>query len=74
MPETIPGYAVTKRGPNGEPRRIQCMAHRACDWFMDSPGARTDADPIFAAQWQNHMRESATPTVQAFGHLRKART
>ncbi|MES2153879.1 MAG: hypothetical protein V4510_01960 [bacterium] len=70
----MPGtYAVTKRGLKGEPLEIRCESHEGCTWTMKSTGPKSDRDPIFEAQWKNHMMEAKTPDVQAFGHLRRSR-
>jgi hypothetical protein len=66
-------YAVTKRGPKGEPLEIRCMAHEGCAWKMGSPGAKRDDDPIFRAQFANHLEVARVPDPQAFGHLRRSR-
>lgn len=66
-------YTITKRGAKGEPLEIHCVAHPSCTWTMKSTGPKSDLDPIFQAQWRNHMQEAKTPDVQAFGHLRRSR-
>ncbi len=66
-------YAVTKRGPHGEPLEIQCQVHSNCTWRMQSTSARRDDDMIFQAQFQNHLKLALVPDVQAFGHARRAR-
>jgi hypothetical protein len=66
-------YAVSKRGPNGEPIEIHCEAHDNCSWRLQSTGPKRDDDMIFKAQFANHLRMALTPDVQAFGHLRRAR-
>jgi hypothetical protein len=67
------GYTVTKRGPKGEPLEIHCEAHPHCAWTLQSSGPKRDDDPIFKAQFQEHVRIAGTPDVRALGHLRRAR-
>jgi hypothetical protein len=39
---------------------------------MDVTGRRADDDPILVAQFNQHVREAATPP-RVFGHLRRKR-
>jgi hypothetical protein len=67
------GYTVTKRGPKGEAVEIRCATHDACTWGMKATGPRRDDDPIFLAQFRNHVEEAKVPDVRALGHMRRAR-
>jgi hypothetical protein len=67
------GYMVSKRGPKGEAVEIRCATHEECTWGMKATGPRRDDDPIFLAQFRNHLEERKVPDVQALGHLRRAR-
>lgn len=66
-------YSVTRPGKPGSALEIHCDAHPDCTWRMQSAGARSEADPVFRAQWENHMKESRTPDAKAFGHQRRSR-
>jgi len=65
-------YTVTKRGPRGEPLEIQCVAHPNCGWRMQSEGPKRDDNPIFVAQFRDHVA-NAGPAKSVFGHKRRSR-
>jgi hypothetical protein len=67
------GYTVSKRGPKGEAVEIRCTTHDACTWGMKAVGPRKDDDPIFQAQFRNHLSEAKVPDARALGHMRRAR-
>ena len=67
------GYTVSKRSPTGHAVEIRCATHDACTWGMKATGPRRDDDPIFQAQFRNHIEERKVPDVQALGHMRRAR-
>lgn len=67
------GYTVTRRASSGEAVEIRCAAHTGCTWGMKATGPRRDDDPIFLAQFRNHLEEQKVPEVPALGHLRRAR-
>lgn len=66
-------YAVTKRGPRGEPLEIGCRAHADCGWTMASTGVKGDDDPIFRAMFSRHLERELTPDRPAGGHQRRRR-
>ncbi|MHB8633273.1 MAG: hypothetical protein ACYDBQ_04795 [Thermoplasmatota archaeon] len=66
-------FEVTKRAPGGEPREIKCTSHPGCTWTLASTTWKTERDPIFVAQFAQHLRSSATRGQQAFGHPRRGR-
>ena len=68
------GYRVVAHGANGNPARIQCSTHEGCSWSMASPGAKSETDPVYAIQFQQHLRDVEAPGVPWLGHERRRRT
>lgn len=66
-------YVVTERGLLGEPLEIRCVAHPECPWRMQSTGPKADNNPVFMAQFANHMEVEKVPPAAAISHLRRAR-
>ena len=66
-------YVVSKRGPKGEPLEIRCEAHPDCTWRMVSSGPKADDNPIFRAQFADHLERAKTPDAKAGGHMRRRR-
>jgi hypothetical protein len=68
------GYRVIEHGPNGTPARIQCATHPDCTWQMASPGAKSEDDPVYRIQFEQHLRDVADPGLPWLGHERRRRT